>query len=285
MLDGWLELQSDRYEIPSAQVEWFSQPLSKGSIEIRASRELPICNATREEEDERCDVALRVGGTIEKLGLTAEAEGCSRQLPSRNAVQSLQFGCVMDDGDQNNLTASGLQLAESAIESAGRDATRSLNKAIGANLLGSPKISLAKGAQNALAHGESSSFGDADSASFSGELPFNIVDSTLILSISYTKATGSEATYNDITRAAIQWFFHNGTDTTDYWQGRWSFDMGAQIRTFLSEAENGSDNQLEFSTGVSHSVGFWGDCLFGRCRDRSRGWSRRAETEEGGAAE
>ena len=283
--NGWLELQSDRYEIPSAQVEWFSQPLSKGSIEIRASRELPICNATREEEDERCDVALRVGGTIEKLGLTAEAEGCSRQLPSRNAVQSLQFGCVMDDGDQNNLTASGLQLAESAIESAGRDATRSLNKAIGANLLGSPKISLAKGAQNALAHGESSSFGDADSASFSGELPFNIVDSTLILSISYTKATGSEATYNDITRAAIQWFFHNGTDTTDYWQGRWSFDMGAQIRTFLSEAENGSDNQLEFSTGVSHSVGFWGDCLFGRCRDRSRGWSRRAETEEGGAAE
>ena len=190
----------------------------------------------------------------------------------------------MLDADENNLMGTSLQIAESTLESAGRDATSSLNKVMGNNLLGAPKISLAKGAQNALARGESSSLGEADSASFSGELPFNVVDSTLILSIGYTKATGTEATYNDITRAGAQWFFHTSRDTTDYWQGRYSLDAGAQLRTFAteSEAESETQNQLEYSVGVSHEVGFWGDCLFGRCRERQR---ERAEEREEASGE
>ena len=281
--NGWLNLQSDRYVVSRASVEWQSRPPSKGRVDIGASRELPLCNATREEEEERCDVALRVGGTIDKIGLTAEAEGCSRNVASRDALQSLQFGCVLD-ADENNLMGTSLQIAESTLESAGRDATSSLNKVMGNNLLGAPKISLAKGAQNALARGESTSLGEADSASFSGELPFNVVDSTLILSIGYTKATGTEATYNDITRAGAQWFFHTSRDTTDYWQGRYSLDAGAQLRTFAteSEAESETQNQLEFSVGVSHEVGFWGDCLFGRCRERQR---ERAEEREEASGE
>lgn len=275
--DGWLTLQKDRYTINTASVSWESQPLNQGRVDVQAYRNLHYCRTTTEHDvEDNCDVALTISGSLDKVGLNSRTDGCSEELPLRHALQSFQQGCISSESEQN-LLGTGLSAAEDFLEDASKDVTEMVNRSIGTDLFGAPKFDFARGAQNYLETKE----GDLDSASISGELPFYLnKDSTLIFNFGYTKATGSEATYNDLVKAGLHWLFHQSKRSDDPWQGRYSLQLSGQWRRFSynSEGESEDENRLEWGVGVAHEVGFWGDCLFGRCKEK--GTRKRLDEDE-----